>query len=75
MVAADAEVEDSDVARGGGRLEARGEDVGPAIVAVGCGGVSVSDGVAEGDDGGRVGWGEDVDAGELIPVFDVLRVG
>jgi len=74
VVAADAEVEDGDVARGGRGLEACGEDVGPAIVTVGGGGVPVGDGVAEGDDCGCERRGENVDAGELIPVFDMLRV-
>jgi len=63
MVAADAEVEDGDIARGGRGLETRGKDIGPAIVTVGGGGVSVGDGVAERDDGG-CGWrGLYVDAG------------
>ena len=75
VVAADALIEDPDVVRCGRGLETRGEDVGPAVVAVGGGGVAVGDGVAEGDDGAGAGRGEDVDAGELVPVVDVFRVG
>ena len=75
VVAADALVEDPDIVRGRRGLEALGEDVGPAVVAVGGGGVAVGDGVAEGNDGSCAGGGEDVDAGELIPVLDLLCVG
>ncbi len=55
VIAADALVGDADVAGGGRVLQACGEDVGPAVVAVGGGAVAVGDGVAEGDDGGCAG--------------------
>ena len=55
VIAADALVEDSDVVRCGRGLEALGEGVGPAVVAVGGGGVAVGDGVAERNDGSRAG--------------------
>ena len=48
MIAADAVIEHGDVLCGGGLLQARGEHVGPAVVAVGGGGVAVGDGIAKG---------------------------
>ncbi len=61
VIAADALVGDSDVAGCGRGLQALGEDVGPAVVAVGSGAVAVGDGVAEGDDGGGRGFGAALD--------------
>jgi hypothetical protein len=56
-----------------------GEDVGPAVVAVGGSSVTVGDGVAEGNDGGGVLGGRcgsgDVDSGDLVPVIHLLRAG
>jgi len=73
VVAADALVEDAEGSGGGRGLKPLGEDVGPAIVAVGGGSVAVGDGVAEGYDGGCVLRGGDIDCGDLVPVVHLLR--
>ncbi len=73
-VAADALVED---AESGGLvvgLQAAGEDVGPAGVGVAGAESAVGDAVAEGDDGGRAGWCENIDAFEEGPVGDLAGV-
>ena len=54
MVAADAVVETRRCCCVAGRgLKASGENIGPAVVAVGGGAVAVGNGIAKGDDGGR----------------------
>ena len=81
VIAADASVGDANVGsrvlglgcRGWGRgLEAGGEDVGPAVVAVGGCAVSVGDGVAEGDYCSRRGDSQDINGGDLVPVVNVF---
>ena len=56
-------------------MKAAGENVGPAIVAVGGGAMAVGDGVAEGDDGSCGGRGLHIDFGDLVPVIDVFGIG
>jgi len=58
MIAADALIGDTDVARCLRGLEPVGEYVGPAVIAVGRGAVSVGDGVAEDGDGCGRGSGQ-----------------
>ncbi len=55
-----------------GGLQAGGEDVWPAVVAVGGCAVSVGDGVAEGYDGGGWGVSADIDGGDLVPVINLF---
>jgi hypothetical protein len=50
VIASYALVGNADIARGGRGLKAGGEYVGPTVIAVGGGAVSVGDGVAESDD-------------------------
>jgi hypothetical protein len=69
-VAADAFVEDGEVSCLLAGLEAAGEDVGPAVVGVEGAVGPIGDAVSEGDDGGAVAAGEDVDAFEEGPVDD-----
>ncbi len=52
----------------------RAQRVGPAVVAVGGGAVAVGDGIAQHRDGGDVRGRQHVDALDLIPVLDALRV-
>ena len=75
MISSDALIGDCYVARVLVSLQAVGENVGPAVVAVGGGSMAVSDGVAEHDDGGGAFGSEDIDGGDLIPVVDVFGVG
>ena len=77
-VAADALVEDGEVGGVLVGLEAAGEDVGPAGVGVAGAVGAVGDAVSEGDDGGAVVGGFDVEAfedGPGVDLFGVVELG
>ena len=72
-VAADALVEDAEIGGLLVGLEAAGEDVGPAGIRVASAVGAVGDAVAEGDDGGALFVGGDVDSFEEVPGEECLR--
>ncbi len=70
-IAADAGVEDGAVMA----VEARGQNVRPAVIGIGGGSCAVGDGIPECDDCLAVAGGKDIDAGEEDPGGDVSGIG
>ena len=56
-------------------LQSRCEHIGPAVIAVGGGSMTIGDGVSERNDGSCVRWREHIDFRHLVPMIHVLRLG
>src|SRR5579864_4325324 len=70
MVPANAVIENSQIPGAWVGLQALRQNVGPTVVAVGCGAVAIGDGVTKHDDGTCSGRGSYVNSGNEVPVIN-----